>query len=108
MYRLSRLKRYVVLGSAAAAAHGVDVGTFGDIDVLTSEEEVNTILEDGDVQLDLGCELKIPVVINLDTDYVVIDGVRYLSKSKLIEFYAVLSSMKIKEKHVCIFNELTK
>ena len=52
MHRLSRLKRYVVLGSAAAAAHGVDVGTFGDIDVLTSEEEVTTVLEDGDVQFD--------------------------------------------------------
>ena len=108
MYRLSRLKRYVVLGSAAAAAHGADVGTFRDIDVLTSEEEVTTVLEDGDVQLDLGCELKIPVVINLDTDYVVIHGVRYMSKSKLIEFYAVLSSLKIKEKHAYIYNELIK
>lgn len=88
---------YVILGSAAAIAHGFEK-TNGDLDVLVREPigieslgilDIGTGLFDGNLSKEAIFE-----------DSVLIDGYRYMGLASLCEFYRTLSEKTGKEKHI--------
>lgn len=91
---------YVILGSAAAIAHGMSK-TNGDLDILVREPiginslgilDIGTGLFDGNLSKEAIFE-----------DSCLIDGYRYMGLSSLCEFYRTLSEKTGKEKHISTY-----
>jgi hypothetical protein len=88
---------YVILGSAAAIAHGMDK-TNSDLDILV-KESIGVIsfgiLDIGDGKFDGNLSKEY-----IFSDSVIIDGYRYMGINSLCEFYRTLSEQTGEEKHV--------
>ena len=91
---------YVILGSAAAIAHGMNKIN-GDLDILVKEPigieslgilDIGTGLFDGNLSKE-----------EIFHDSILIDGYRYMGLASLLEFYRVLSAKTGKQKHIDTF-----
>ena len=91
---------YVILGSAAAIAHGMEKVN-GDLDILVIESigieslgilDIGTSLFDGNLSKE-----------EIFLDSIIIDGYRYMGLVSLCEFYRVLSEKTGKEKHIMTY-----
>ncbi len=88
---------YVILGSAAAIAHGMP-GVNGDLDILIQEPigvESLGILDIGTGLFDGGLSKEA-----IFADSVLIEGRRVMGLDSLRQFYRILSEKTGKEKHI--------
>lgn len=91
---------YVILGSAAAIAHGMP-GQNNDLDILVRNPigiKNHGILDIGNGLFDGSLDKE-----SIFQDSVLIEGYRYMGMRTLLEFYRTLSELTQKEKHISTF-----